>query len=65
MVSYITIGKWTKCGVVFTSVALDNKMRQLYASLGNRGTTTEICGVEAFKEIKFVIENLHNIPERR
>ena len=64
MVSYITIGKWTKCGVVFTSVAQDNKMRQLYASLGNRGTTTEICGVEAFKEIKFVIENLHNIPER-
>ena len=34
MVSYITIGKWTKCRVVFTSVAHENKMWQLYASLG-------------------------------
>ena len=34
IVSYITIGKWTKCRVVFTSVVHDNKMWQLYASLG-------------------------------
>ena len=64
MVSYITIGKWTKCGVVFTSVAHDNKMQKLYASLGNRGMTTEICGVETFKQMKFAIANLHKIPQR-
>ena len=34
IVSYITIGKWTKCRVVFTSIVHDNKMWQLYASLG-------------------------------
>ena len=33
-------------------------------SLGNRGMMTEICGVEAFKQMKFVIANLHKIPHR-
>ena len=64
IVHYITIGKWTKCGVVCTSVAHDNKMWKLYAYLGNRGMMTEICGVEAFKQMKFVIANLHKIPQR-
>ena len=64
MVGYPTSGKWTKCGVVFKSVAQDQKMQHLYASLGNRGTLTEICGVEASKQVKFVIPNLHKIPHR-
>ena len=63
-VEFITMGKWSKCGMVLASKQQQTMLQDLLARQLPHGASTGIDGKEAYNIFSEVVNYLHNIDAR-